>query len=287
MHIYSWHTACLIYRQFKDATNKGCIHVSNRIIFKKEDGIAYLQLNQPKFLNALDQEAYTELFEIAEEVDADEKISVAIIYGSGRAFCAGDNITDGDLIKKRTFLEAYEYIRRMQSAFNRIASIGKPTIAAIHGACCGGGLELALCCDIRIATIDSKIGLPELKLGAIPCIGGTQRLPRLIGTAKAKELLFTSQLISGLEAERLGIVNKAVPSGEQLNEAINMASIIKKRSSSALRMAKFSVDQGQCYTLEMGLEIEARNDAMLFDTHDFYEGMIAFQEKREPEFWGK
>lgn len=259
--------------------------MDDRILVHIENGVGQIQLNQPHVLNALDDQTYHDLSAVVSQFNKDKDVRVVIFSGAGRAFCAGDNITDGSLIKKRTFLQVYEYIRHMQNVFDQIEQMDKPTIAAIHGACCGGGLELALSCDIRIAAEDSRIGLPELKLGAIPCIGGTQRLPRLIGTAKTKELLFTSELISAAEAARLGIVNRVVKTGCECVEALSMADRIKQHSALALKMAKRSVDEGRNYPLSIGLEIEARNDAMLFDTHDFYEGMVAFQEKRAAEFW--
>ena len=153
--------------------------------------------------------------------------------------------------------------------------------------CSSDLLELALVCDIRIAAESARLGLPELKLGALPCIGGTQRLPRLIGTAKTKELLFTGKLLPAVEAERLGIINQVVPDGRELEEAVSMANVIKERSSLALHMAKAAVDQGRNHDLYTALEIEARNDAMLFDTADFREGMLAFSEKRPPVFRGR
>lgn len=257
------------------------------LIYEKRENVGIVTLNQPKVLNALNAKAYEELYQVAELADADDEVRVLIFHGAGRGFCAGDNITDGDLLKKRTSMGAYEYILGLQKVFNRIAAIGKPVIAAIHGAACGGGLELALSCDIRIAAEDAKLGLPELKLGAMPCVGGTQRLPRLIGAARTKELLFTGQLIPAVEAERIGIVNRVVPKGSELEEALAMAEKMKEQSSLALRMAKAAVDQGRDCDLPAALEIEARNDAMLFDTEDFHEGMTAFGEKRPPVFHGR
>ena len=257
------------------------------LVYKKEAGLGIITLNQPNVLNALNAKAYEELYEVAELADQDDGIQVLIFHGAGRGFCAGDNITDGDLLKKRTSMGAYQYILGLQRVFNRIESIKKPVIAAIHGAACGGGLELALVCDIRIAAESARLGLPELKLGALPCIGGTQRLPRLIGTAKTKELLFTGKLLPAVEAERLGIINQVVPDGRELEEAVSMANVIKERSSLALHMAKAVVDQGRNHDLYTALEIEARNDAMLFDTADFREGMLAFSEKRPPVFRGR
>ena len=243
------------------------------LVYKKEAGLGIITLNQPNVLNALNAKAYEELYEVAELADQDDGIQVLIFHGAGRGFCAGDNITDGDLLKKRTPMGAYQYILGLQRVFNRIEAIKKPVIAAIHGAACGGGLELALVCDIRIAAESARLGLPELKLGALPCIGGTQRLPRLIGTAKTKELLFTGKLLPAVEAERLGIINQVVPDGRELEEAVSMA--------------KAAVDQGRNHDLYTALEIEARNDAMLFDTADFREGMLAFSEKRPPVFRGR
>lgn len=175
----------------------------------------------------------------------------------------------------------------LSSAFDAVAKIGKPVIAAITGFALGGGCELALACDIRICADDAKLGQPEIKLGIIPGAGGTQRLPRLIGPAKAKELIFTGRMVDAAEAQRIGLVDEVVPAAEVYDAARKFASVFVSGPSRALRAAKQAVDAGLEVDLNTGLAWETQLFAGLFATTDAHEGMSAFAQKRKPGFNGK
>ncbi|WP_124727723.1 enoyl-CoA hydratase [Staphylospora marina] len=252
---------------------------------EKQDGIKILTLNRPEMYNALNLELLLELKSIAEETVHDRETRVVIITGEGeKAFCSG-----ADLKERRTFTEdqVRRYIHTIRETFTLVERIPMPVIAAINGVAFGGGTELALACDIRIADETASMGLTETSLGIIPGAGGTQRLPRLIGKAKAKELIFTAARIPASEAYQIGLVNRVVPKGTALEESIRMAERIKENAPLALKQAKFAIDRGMETDLDTGLLLETRSYETLIPTKDRLEGLAAFKEKRKPRYTGE
>lgn len=252
-------------------------------VLEAEDGMATLTITRPKALNALNSQVLDAIDAAIERVRADASIGCLVITGSGeKAFVAGADIAE---MRSMDHKEAYEFSRRGQRTFEAISALPIPVIAAIRGYALGGGLELALACDIRIAAEDAKLGQPETGLGITPGFGATQRLARLVGPARAKELIFTGERISGLEAAAIGLVNKAVPADRVLEEAKDMArKCLASKSRLAQAMAKAAIDEGLEASLAEGLKIEARRFARCFEAGDAAEGMAAFLEKRPPAF---
>ena len=247
-----------------------------------EDGIATVTIDNPP-MNVLSRQVITELGQTFEKIAEDPKVVVVILTGAGsRAFMAGADIKE---FPQWLDLESDE-LKANNLESNRvlslIANIPKPTIAYLNGYTFGGGCELALTCDIRIAEAKTQIGLPEVKLGLLPGGGGTQRLPRLIGVAKAKELMFLGDPIFADEALQIGLVNKVVPEGEGMAAAQTMAKKIASYSLESLSRIKISVNEGLEQTLDAGIELEANHFADIFSTGDVREGVQAFLEKRTP-----
>ncbi|MCQ5376244.1 MAG: enoyl-CoA hydratase-related protein [Methanomassiliicoccales archaeon] len=255
------------------------------VILERDDGIAIITINRPKVLNALRTDVLRDLREALMECENDDAVKVVIITGAGdRAFVAGADIgemSELDPIKAKAFSEFGN------SVFLYIEKMSKPVIAAINGYALGGGCELLMACDIVIASEKAKIGQPEVKLGIPPGFGGTQRMARLLGKMKAKELIFTGDMIDAQEALRIGLVNKVVPSEKLMEEAKNLARTIASRGQIAVRMAKQLINEGIDVDLETGLSLEAKGFAICFSTEDQKEGMKAFLEKREAKFTGK
>jgi enoyl-CoA hydratase len=251
------------------------------------DGVAKLTLNRPEVMNAINQRLKDELSAALDAVDADEAARVLLIIGAGsKAFCAGADI------KERAGSEPTpaEFVFRQQAThrlFDRIAGFSKPVIAALNGVAYGGGAEIALCADIRVMSDASSIGLTEVNLGVIPAGGGTQRLPRLVGAAKAKELIFTGARLKADEALALGLVNRVVPAAELADAAHALAVQIAAKPPLAVRLAKQAIDKGQQTDLNTAMAFELYAAAILFDTEDRKEGMRAFVEKRAPVFRGR
>lgn len=257
----------------------------NTIIFTKEDGIAIITLNRPKSMNAINNEFIQELGQVINEIELDEEIGAVIITGSEKFFGAGADIKEVSAIQ--TPMQAHAFVNNVQALFIRLENLEKPVIAAVSGLALGGGCELTLACDIRIAADNALFGLPEIKIGVLPGGGGTQRLPRLIGVGRAKELLYTGDPVDANEAYRLGIANKVVPLKDLMVEAKKMAAKLKSRPRAAFKMIKTSVNKGGSVDLQTGLTIEARCFEFLFSTEDQKEGMKAFVEKRKPNFTGR
>jgi enoyl-CoA hydratase len=255
------------------------------VILERDDGIAIITINRPKVLNALRTDVLRDLREALMECENDDAVKVVIITGAGdRAFVAGADIgemSELDPIRAKAFSEFGN------SVFLYIEKMSKPVIAAINGYALGGGCELLMACDIVIASEKAKIGQPEVKLGIPPGFGGTQRMARLLGKMKAKELIFTGDMIDAQEALRIGLVNKVVPSEKLMEEAKNLARTIASRGQIAVRMAKQLINEGIDVDLETGLSLEAKGFAICFSTEDQKEGMKAFLEKREAKFTGK
>jgi enoyl-CoA hydratase len=253
---------------------------SRQTILVQRDGrVATITLNRPKALNALNGQVMTEVRTAAAEFDADPGIGAIVITGSEKAFAAGADIKEmADL----SFADVFDgdYF----AAWARFAAVRTPTIAAVAGYALGGGCELAMMCDVLIAADTAKFGQPEIKLGVLPGMGGSQRLTRAIGEAKAMDLILTGRNMDAAEAERAGLVSRVVPADELLREAAAIATTISEMSLSASRMAKEAVNRAFETTLAEGLLYERRLFHSAFATADQTEGMAAFIAKRPPNF---
>jgi E-phenylitaconyl-CoA hydratase len=251
--------------------------------YRKEDKIAVFTLNRPEVLNAVDPETAEELSRAFEDFREDDGLLVGIITGAGsKAFSVGADV--------ETMLPKIKELAGQESGPLNLANglnSWKPIIAAINGAALGGGLEIALACDLRIASENAIFAMPEVTLGLIPGWGGTQRLPRLIPQAKAAELLLTGKPISAQEAYRIALINKVVPLAELMPAARQVAELLCKRAPLAVRAAKQAMTQGIEVTLEDGLKLERKLNYFLVNTEDFDEGCQANIEKRQPVFKGK
>ena len=254
------------------------------IIYKKSDGIARVKLNRPEKLNALNPDVYDELEKVFIDCEREPEVKAVLITGSEKAFAAGADI---EAMSKGDVILAHQLTDQSQRVQGRLADMSKPTIAAISGYALGGGLELALCCDFRIAADNAVLGVPEINLGIIPGGGGTQRIPRLIGVGRAAELIFLGEPIKAQQAEKWGLVNKVVSLNELEAEGEKLARKLMAKSSIALRAAKDSMRTGINMSLQEGLKVEQQIFCMLFGTSDQKEGMHAFLEKRKPSFKGK
>ncbi|MFI9846197.1 enoyl-CoA hydratase/isomerase family protein [Nonomuraea sp. NPDC051941] len=247
------------------------------------DQIATIRLDRPK-MNALNMQVQREIVEAAREVDADPQVQAVIVYGGEKVFAAGVDIKE---MADMSYADMAAHSRTLQACFTEVARIGKPVIAAITGYALGGGCELALCADFRVAGESAKLGQPEILLGLIPGAGGTQRLPRLIGPARAKDLIFTGRHVPAAEALDLGLVDRVVPDEQVYTAALEWAATFVGGPSVALRAAKQAVDQGLEADLDTGLEIERLQFSGLFATDDAKIGMRAFSEKAKPKFTGR
>lgn len=252
------------------------------ILVTKEGPIGIVQLNRPKVLNALNFETVIELVKAFEEFDKDQSINVIILTGGQNVFAAGADLkemaqaTPVDLVLGKRF-----------ELWDRIRKVSKPIIAAVSGYCLGGGNELAMNCDIIIASETATFGQPEVNVGIMPGAGGTQRLTRAVGKYRSMEMILTGKSISAEEAYRMGLVNKIVPVESLMDEAKKIASEIASKPPISVRAAKEAILRAQDTTLEVGLEFERRAFYLLFATEDGKEGMKAFLEKRKPVFKGK
>ena len=254
------------------------------IIIRKEKPIAWIILNRPERLNAVNPKMIEELGKALDELELDPEIRVVILRGSGRAFCAGADVTG--FVGVTPVLAAIAS-RKFQELTLKMQFYTKPIIAAIHGFALGGGLEIALSADFRIATEDAMLGQPEIRLGIIPGAGATQRLARIVGPAKAKEIIMTGDFIPASEAYRIGLVNKVVPAGRLDDEARAFALKLAELPPIALMAAKMAVDMGLEAGIWPGLALESQFFGLLFSTEDMVEGVRAFLEKRKPVFKGK
>lgn len=251
----------------------------NYLRLEKEGRVAILTIDRPEVLNAVDWDLVQELSTAVGEIAKDSDLSVVIITGTGKAFVAGADIK---AMSEMDSIEAREFARSGQRLTSEIENMEKVTIAAINGYAFGGGCELAMACDLRIASDKAKIGQPELKLGIIPGWAGTQRLARLIGVTKAKEMIFTGAPIDATEALRIGLVNRVVPHDSLLDEAKKLAREILKVGPTALRLAKTVINRGIDTNLTTAASYEAEAFGVAFSTEEAREGMKAFIEKRDP-----
>jgi len=247
--------------------------------------IARVTINRPGAMNALNQDVTTELIECFGESLVDHAIGCVIITGAGdKAFVAGADIRQ---LAKLDEAAGKTLAEQSQAMMQAVQDLPVPVIAAINGFALGGGCELALACDIRLAASTARIGQPEVNLGLIPGFGGTQRLPRLVGRGKALQLILTGDMISAGEALRIGLVDEVHPPEELNARATDMAEKISSRGPLAVRFAKRAIHRGLDLSLEQGLALEAEFFGRLFDTEDQKEGTAAFLEKRPPRFKGK
>lgn len=251
------------------------------IILSKEDKIGLLKINRPKVLNALNSKTLDELKEAIDLVRDDEEIFVLIISGEGRAFVAGADIEE---MKDMNSIEARSFAEKGLSLFRTIEEMEKPVIAAVNGFALGGGCELAMACDIRLASKKAKFGQPETGLGITPGFGGTQRLSRLVGPAKAKEIIFTGDMIDGEAALKIGLVNTLVEAEEVMEASLNMAKKIASKGQLAIKYSKTAINSSLDVDLDTGMKMERELFALCFSTQDQKEGMSAFLEKRQADF---
>ena len=252
------------------------------IISETRDAVGIITLNRPKALNALNAQLIDELNQALSGFQEDAAIGCVIITGSDKAFAAGADIRE---MKDKSFTDAY--LGNFLSAWDKVSEFRKPMIAAVSGYCLGGGCELALMCDFIIASDTAKFGQPEITLGVIPGAGGTQRLARFIGKAKAMDMILTGRLMEAAEAESCGLVSRIVPAEKLLDEAVDAAAKIATFSQPVVMMAKEAVNRAFETSLAEGLRFERRLIHSMFALEDQKEGMSAFVEKRKPVFKNK
>ena len=248
-----------------------------------EDGVGVIRLDRPP-MNAIDADLLRDLREVIGEVVLDRDIRAALLWGGEKVFAAGADIK---MMADLSPFEIKPIITAMQDVFTMVEDIPLVTVAAITGFCLGGGLELAMCADLRFAAADARLGQPEIKLGIIPGAGGTQRLPRLVGASRAKQLIFSGRMVEAEEAERIGLVDAVHPPDEVYQRALDAAKQYAKGPTSALRAAKIAVNVGTRSDYATGMVIERETFVDLFSTEDQKEGMRAFVAKEQPTFTGR
>jgi len=256
------------------------------ILVDRDPPIAIVTINRPQVLNALNQAVIGELRAAINELNADPAVGAIILTGAGqKAFVAGADISQFNGLA--SMAEAAEFARRGQAVLDKIERLPKPVIAAINGYALGGGCELAMACDIRVAADTARLGQPEINLGIIPGYGGTQRLPRLVGRGMAKYLVFSGEHVSAGEAQRIGLVEFVVPAAELMDFARELARKLAAKPPIALRLAKEAINKGLEGNLVQGLSYEANQFGEVFETEDRVEGVNAFLEKRKPVWKGR
>lgn len=252
------------------------------IIYEKKDGIAYITLNRPQALNAVNIKMRDELYEVLPAIDDDADVMVGIIKGAGdRGFSAGADITEFGTTPSQNIARQIRWERDLWGQF---LSVSKPLMAAIHGFALGAGVEMSMCCDIRIASEDARFGLPEVGIGMVPTAGGSQTMPRLVWPGMCTASILTGELISAAEALRIGLINKVVSRAELLAEAESMARKVMSRSQVAVRYAKQAINRGLDLSLVEGLEMENRLFVVVLQTEDAKKGIRAYRERRSPVF---
>ena len=255
------------------------------VIYEKSEAIATITLNRPEALNAFSKEVEDEVLQALEDIKNDENIRVVILTGGGeKAFSAGADIK---AMKGMNALKARELSLRGEKVCTALENLEKPVIAAINGYALGGGLEVAMACDIRIASENARMGQTEINFGLIPGWGGTQRLTRLIGRTKAKELVFTGKMIDAKTAEQLGLVNMIVPADKFKETVRQFASELASKAPVALKVAKALINKGAEISLDAAITLEREGFVVVASTEDLQEGVSAFTEKRKPIFKGK
>ena len=246
------------------------------VSYEVKGNVAVLTINRPEALNALNLDVLRDLDTLVSKAEESEDVYVLVITGAGRSFVAGADIGQmKDLIPN----EARAFAKYGGDVFSKIEALSKPVIAAVNGFALGGGCELCMACDIRVAGTKAKFGQPEVGLGVTPGFGGTQRLPRIVGPAKAKELIFTAKTISAEEALSIGLVNSVVPDEDVVAAALEMADMIAKNAQIAVRQSKMAINIGMQGDIGSGMELEAQAFAMCFSTDDQKDAMTAFISK--------
>jgi enoyl-CoA hydratase len=252
------------------------------IIVETHGKVGLIRLNRPAALNALNAQLIGEVSQVLDQWEADDAIGCIVITGSDKAFAAGADIKE---MQAKTYMQAYR--EDFIGAWDRVARCRKPTVAAVAGFALGGGCELAMMCDTIIAAETAKFGQPEIKLGVMPGAGGTQRLTRFVGKAKAMDMCLTGRMMDAAEAERTGLVSRVVAADKLIDEALKMAATIADMSLVITMMTKETVNRAYESTLTEGIRFERRVFHSMFATEDQKEGMAAFVEKRKPNFKGR
>jgi enoyl-CoA hydratase len=254
-------------------------------LYEKKDGLATITINRPAVLNVLNEETMLEILSELEDSEKDEGVKVLVLTGAGeKAFCAGLDLKS---VKEITPVKMWKLSKLLHKVTLTIEEQGKPVIATINGFALGGGLEVAMACDIRIASENARFGQPEVNVGLIPGGGGTQRLPRLVGKGLAKELIFTGRIIDAKTAEAIGLVNKVVPYDKLKSTVEEISKEIMSKPPLAIKLAKQLINASDEVDIRTGLAYEAEAAGIISSTEDFKEGVSAFIEKRKPEFKGK
>ncbi len=251
------------------------------IKFEVKENIGYVTINRPKAMNALNMDVLNELYDVFTEIDQDKDLRAVILTGEGKAFVAGADIAQ---MHQLNALEGREMMMMGHKVMNLIENNEKPVIAAVNGFALGGGCELAMACDIRIASEKAKFAQPEVGLGIIPGFGGTQRLARLVGKGMAKYMILTAEMIKAEEAHRIGLVEKVVAPEELLPEAERIAQTIAAKAPIAIATAKSAINNGYDMDMKSASKFEIETFTAAFGSDDKTEGMAAFLEKRAPEF---
>ncbi len=254
------------------------------IVLEQQDDIAIVKFNRPKTLNALNSTTLKELSVVCDELESNGDIRMAIFTGEGKGFIAGADISE---MAEMNAEQGRVFGALGQKVFRRIELLEKPTIAAVNGFALGGGCEFAMSCDIRIASQKARFGQPEVGLGITPGFSGTQRLPKLVGVGKAKEMIFTGDMVGADEALAIGLVNKVTAPEELMEAAMEMAKKIAANAPLAVKYSKLAIDRGSEETLEVGNEIEAAYFGLCFASKDQKTGMTAFLQKEKAQFTGK
>jgi enoyl-CoA hydratase len=251
------------------------------ILFEVRDRIGFVTINRPEAMNALNTGTLEELADVFGVISADDSVGAIILTGAGKAFVAGADIAQ---MSELNTVQGRAYIKAGQRVMEVIENTGKPVIAAVNGFALGGGCELAMACDIRLASEKAKFGQPEVNLGIMPGFGGTQRLPRLVGTGMAKYLIFSAEIIGAEEAYRIGLVERVFPVENLMEEAEKLARVILSKSGFAVKMAKEAINRGTDVDLRTGVAFEAEAFAVAFGFEDRVEGTKAFLENRPAKF---
>lgn len=255
------------------------------VLYEKEDKIAYITINREHTLNTFNYQTLSKLKNIVDEIHLDSNVQVIIFTGAGdKAFSAGADLKER---KTLTDTEVRRNVRLISDVFHMITNLPQPTIAAVNGYAFGGGFELVLACDFAIASSNSQFGLTETSWAIIPGAGGTQRLPRLVGPMRAKELILTARKFDANEAKQLGVVLEVVEQNQLMATCKELATRIIQNGPIAIRQAKFAINAGLDTDLETGLKIEAKAYELTIDTEDRLEALAAFSEKRKPSFKGR
>jgi enoyl-CoA hydratase len=259
--------------------------VFKNLIYEVKEGILFLTINRQEVLNSLDPETVDELYDAFLKAKDDPEIKAVILTGAGdKSFVSGADIKSLSTLKP---IQGKEFAIRGQKTFSLIENLGKPVIAAVNGFALGGGCELAMACNIRLASENAKFGQPEVNLGIIPGYGGTQRLPRLVGRGIAMELILSGNIIRAEEAFRIGLVNHVYPREELMGQAVKLAKTIMSKGPVAIKLAMEAVNMGIEMNLEEGMIFEANLFGLTVTTEDMIEGTTAFLEKRKAEFKGR